>query len=166
MCVVLERKNDPFGGLELNSPKLLDELSERAHCSMLFVIKLEKISNYDAELKLMDKSGKEFKDSGIYISNNTFGCMETRANGSITSDNIALVILPKNMEPYKNQLNVPQAKLMFVPSHERQVSYNIGSQTKGIVTLLCPNYELALQNLEGKEIFTHMLRSSTNQELG
>lgn len=64
--VVLERKNDPLERTAIDTPVLLSELSERAHHSMLFVIKCDRVGPDDAELKLIDTDGEEFMDKRIY----------------------------------------------------------------------------------------------------
>ncbi len=66
MSVVLERKNDPPRGMAVGDSALLRELSERAHHSMLFVIKCNIVGPADAELKLINEDGNEFMDNRIY----------------------------------------------------------------------------------------------------
>lgn len=164
--VVLEREKDPLVEVEVKDPRLLEELSNRAHCSMLFVISVNKNKKEDPVLTLTNKDGKEFQDDSTYISTNQFGCMETRTNGSVAPENITYVILPKSMEQYKELLDVPTEKLIFVPSCDIALPFNIGNKTKGMVTISCPDYLGTLNEITDPEIFTHMLRSQTDQELG
>ncbi|KIC70969.1 hypothetical protein DB44_FE00200 [Candidatus Protochlamydia amoebophila] len=164
--VLLEREEDFLKDKKIDDPSLLNELSERAHCSMLFVLKIEEKDSYgDAILKLIDADDNE-KTSGVFIPTNQFGCAETRANGTIHPNNISYVILPERLKPYQKQLNIDSTKLIFVSSKPMSLPYNIGNQTKAILTINSPDYFEALDELNESEMFTHMLRSKTDQELG
>ncbi len=165
--VVLERENDPFWQENIKDEKLLKELSERAHNSMLFVLKHDLATPYDAQLKLIDAQGNPARNQRVPLSTNNDGCMETRANGTITPENIDLIILPERMEPFARMLNVGTCPIRFVPSialgKEAGIPYNVGNLCKGYVSITVPNYQLALREIKGC-ILTHMLRGPTDAD--
>jgi hypothetical protein len=167
--VLLEREFDPLANSNPSDPNFSKELSERAHCSMLFILIVEKVGEYDAELNLVKANGKEAvdRDRHVPVSPNFLGCMETRANGTVTPDNFLYLILPESLRPYKDALKIDPEKIKFVGSIEvENIPYNVANKTKAYVSISCPNYQEALKDLPEKEIFTHMLRGPTNQELG
>jgi hypothetical protein len=168
--VLLERENDPLVNHSIMDLNFLCELSERAHSSMLFVLLVEKVGDFDAKLNLLNADGKQAIgiDNEVMISQNLQGCMETRANGTVTPSNIAYLILPERLKPYRDKLNITDSvKLIFVKSVEiENIPYNVGNKTKAYVSIACPDFQGALESIQEGEIFTHMLRGPTNQEIG
>ena len=164
--VVLERENDPFGQRPIDDQEFLHELSERALNSMLFVFVVDDNRVGDPQITVIDKGNIE-KKINIYVSDRpAYGCMETRANGSILPLNISYVILPDRLKLYQKDLKIDANKLIFAKTtYIERVPYNVNNQTKGYVTISCPDYVGELQKLGSGPLFTHMLRSPTEREL-
>lgn len=177
LTVALERKNDPLiariwalmRAMKSLDRATLNTLSERAHHSALFIVHCRQEGKEPDRvmLKLLPTIGEGFDDSIKLIPHPDIQCQEIHVGHSIAPENIAYVIVPDQLEPYRGKLNVDSDKLIFVSSKEEKVPFYIGGSMK--VKIQVPDYDEALKTLlieSNSQIFTHMMRTPTSQEPG
>lgn len=137
-----------FKDIVCKDEQLMEDLSEKAHRTALFVIDLE--PNED-EL------------------NSETGVRETRRS-SITPDRIQCVMIPERYAHLADELarkNIPKEKIIFVPDTTHTVTIStkdpeqntVSGETASKVSL--PNYETTLMEIKSKTqgpIYTHVTR--------
>jgi hypothetical protein len=169
LSVALERKKelDPLLDADMREEKNLNELSERAHQTCLIVIPCttSHVQGY-AQLILVNLDGDlRIASKGVYLTKESarVGSTESTVDDSIPPINFAYILVPERMRDFIDLIKTENHyKIIPVPSDFSAITYN---QT--VIKISVPNYRDELQSIlqSDGEIFTHVLRHSTHQEI-
>jgi hypothetical protein len=166
LTVALERRIDPLRDKDLSNQDVLNELSERAHQTILIGISPDqsKIGDNDfgyAKLILITADGQSREDKTTFLGYSYGdGCNECSVDDSIAPSNFAFILVPERLMPFIENIQHP-CPVYSVDS----VKYEVGFYGDDI-KISCPDYLSKLKELYVVGgLLTHVVREKTKNEI-